>query len=151
MSYSGLRSPGRSYSTYLWNSNCWVQTFHNISVLLQIGQLQKLQDAGPNCKDFTEVARSSWRMLKKRQRQIFNYIKCLIIRRMTRWLVSRGYWFSKTEKVQYFSDSLVGTAESPSHLLVYVAILSHWRATLLLESTIYNSKRVSLYSVVICK
>ena len=30
-----------------------------ISVLLQTGQLQKLQHAGPNCKDFTEVARSS--------------------------------------------------------------------------------------------
>ena len=26
-SYSGLRSPGRSYSTYLWNDS-WVQTFH---------------------------------------------------------------------------------------------------------------------------
>ena len=27
-SYSGLRSPGRSNSTYLWNDS-WVQTFHN--------------------------------------------------------------------------------------------------------------------------
>ena len=27
-SYSGLRSPGRSNSTYFWNDS-WVQTFHN--------------------------------------------------------------------------------------------------------------------------
>ena len=30
-SYSGLRSPGRSYSTYLWNDS-WVQTFHRINL-----------------------------------------------------------------------------------------------------------------------
>ena len=28
-SYSGLRSPGRSNSTYYWNDS-WVQTFHKI-------------------------------------------------------------------------------------------------------------------------
>ena len=71
----GIRSPERSYSTYLWNSNYWVQTFHNISVLLQTGQLQKLQDAGPNCKDFTEVTGSQL-MTNVKKWRIFNYIKC---------------------------------------------------------------------------
>ena len=32
-SYSGLRSPGRSYSTYLRNDS-WVQTFHNMGMFV---------------------------------------------------------------------------------------------------------------------
>ena len=32
-SYSGLRSPGRSNSTYFWNDS-WVQTFHNMYIVL---------------------------------------------------------------------------------------------------------------------
>ena len=34
-SYSGLRSPGRSNSTYFWNDS-WVQTFHNIYRMFRI-------------------------------------------------------------------------------------------------------------------
>ena len=32
-SYSGLRSPGRSNATYLWNGSCWVQIFHKLNLL----------------------------------------------------------------------------------------------------------------------
>ena len=32
-SYSRLRSPGRSNSTYLWNGSCWVQIFHKLKLL----------------------------------------------------------------------------------------------------------------------
>ena len=32
-SYSGLLSPGRSNSTYLWNGPCWVQIFHKLNLL----------------------------------------------------------------------------------------------------------------------
>ena len=31
-SYSGLRSPGRSNSTYFWNDS-WVQTFHSFNII----------------------------------------------------------------------------------------------------------------------